>query len=164
MQEIKFYHSQRSAVVIAIVYGLLFILSFTVTSVFLSDLIHDLTSSKAIILVGLSIFPITLTALFGWQFIKNLKNNKPLCTLTPSEFIYTEFYYKTTTTKRIPIGNIKKVKMRKTLIDRKITISLELYNHTNLLKLTYLTGFLTEKDKKILMEELEKRISMRGYL
>lgn len=164
MQEIKFYHSQRSAVVIAIVYGLLFILSFTVTSLFLSDLIHDLTSSKAIILVGLSIFPITLTALFGWQFIKNLKNNKPLCTLTPSEFIYTEFYYKTTTTKRIPIGNIKKVKMRKTLIDRKITISLELYNQTNLLKLTYLTGFLTEKDKKILMEELEKRISMRGYL
>jgi len=164
MQEIKFYHSQRSSVVIAIVYGLLFILSFTVTSLFLSDLIHDLTSSKAIILVGLSIFPITLTALFGWQFIKNLKNNKPLCTLTPSEFIYTEFYYKTTTTKRIPIGNIKKVKMRKTLIDRKITISLELYNNTNLLKLTYLTSFLTEKDKKILMEELEKRISMRGYL
>ncbi|WP_185145871.1 hypothetical protein [Chryseobacterium sp. SNU WT5] len=54
--------------------------------------------------------------------------------------------------------------MEKTFIDRKITISLELYNNMNLLKLTYLTGFLTEKDKEILVEELEKRVAKRGYL
>lgn len=84
--------------------------------------------------------------------------------MTPSEFIYTEFYYKTTATERISMDNIKNVKMEKTFIDRKITISLELYNNMNLLKLTYLTGFLTEKDKEILVEELEKRVAKRGYL
>lgn len=164
MQEIKFYHSQRSTIVIAIVYGFLFILSFTVTFLFLSNLTRELTFSKAIILVGLSVLPITLTALFGWKFIKNVKNNKPLGALTHSELIYTEFYYKSTATKRIPIDNIKKVRIGRTFIDRKVTISLDLYNYTNPLKLSYLTGFLTEKDKEILAEELERRIATRGYL
>ena len=83
--------------------------------------------------------------------------------MTSSEFVYTKFYIKATVTERIPIKNIKRVKIGKTSIDRKITISLELYNNLHPLPLTYLTGFMTEKDKQILVNQLEKRIARRDY-
>lgn len=163
MEILKFYRRKEYAVLLAALYGVLFLVSTIVVLIFCIDLFTNIKLSKLFYAILLCVIPLFLVSILGFHFVKYIRNTDPVCTISNDKLIFTEFVPngKGTFTENLFYSEIKEITLKKYLLENKISINLKLTKGQNK-TLTYLSSFLSEKDKLLMINAVEKKTMLKA--